>query len=469
MFILKAIASFTNWVWWIPMLVWLVGGGVFLTFRLHFIQFRKLGFILKNTIGRSFSRNKDRNMVSGFKAVTGALASTLGAGNIVGTAMAIAFGGPGAVFWLWMTGLFACAVKFSEVTLAMKYRHKDSDGNWEGGPQYYLSAATGWKWLGTAYAISCAFCLFLAASAQVGAGVDNVVALGVNRTVFTVIEIALITFIVLGGLRRMLNVSEMIVPLMSVLYIIGGLAVIVLNIGGLPSAFASIFRYAFTGHAAFGGFAGAAFSMCIRWGVSRGIYSNDSGTGCVTIAHAATDEANHPVQQGMWGIFEVFFDTIVVCSITCLVILTTGIWQTDGNASTLTAKAFTGTLGAAGGYLVTISLLLFTFTTAVAQVEFGSVQLKKLLGDKAYFPCKIVYLVMLFAGGIVGITALINYVDFSSFLVIFFNTIGVYWCHGEIVQLTEEYFSDTLRWEKERWPVWRKMEKQYADSHKTGA
>ena len=171
----------------------------------------------------------------------------------------------------------------------------------------------------------------------------------------------------------------------------------------------------------------------------------------------------------MWGIFEVFFDTIVVCSITCLVILTTGIWQTDGNASTLTAKAFTGTLGTAGGYLVTISLLLFTFTTAVAQVEFGSVQLKKLLGDKAYFPCKIVYLVMLFAGGIVGITALINYVDFSSFLVIFFNTIGVYWCHGEIVQLTEEYFSDTLRWEKERWPVWRKMEKQYADSHKTGA
>jgi AGCS family alanine or glycine:cation symporter len=469
MFVLKAILAFTNWVWGIPMLIWLVGGGIFLTFRLHFMQFCKLGYILKYTIGRSFGNKKDKNMISGFKAVTGALASTLGAGNIVGTAMAIAYGGPGGVFWLWMTGLFACAIKYSEVTLAMKYRHKDNNGNWEGGPQYYLSAATGWKWLGVAYAISCAFCLFLAASAQVGAGVDNLAALGANRTLVTAIEIALVAIIVIGGMKRMLNVTEMVVPFMSVFYVIGGLIVIALHIGNLPAAIASVFRYAFTGHAAFGGFVGATFSMCIRWGVCRGIYSNDSGTGCVTIAHAASDEANHPVQQGMWGIFEVFFDTIIVCSITCLVILSTGVWETEGNASILTATAFAKTLGPIGSYLVTISLLLFTFTTAVAQVEFGSAQLKKLLGEKAYFPCKIVYLAMLFAGGMIGIAAIINYVDFGSFLIIFFNTIGVYWCHTEVLQLTKEYFSDTLRWEKEKWPVWVELEKKFADSQKTNA
>lgn len=465
-FILRGILTFTNWVWGIPMLIWLVGGGIILTFRLHFIQFRKLGFILKHTIGKSFSSKGKKNVISGFKAVTGALASTLGAGNIVGTAMAIAYGGPGGVFWLWLTGLVACAIKYSEVTLAMKYRHKDKHGNWEGGPQYYLSECTGQKWLGVAYAISCAFCLFLAASAQVGAGVDNMVALGAPRTITTAIEIIIIASIVLGGLKRFLDVSEKVVPLMSILYILGGLVVIFMNIQNLPTVLYSIFRYAFTGRAAFGGFAGATITMCIRWGVCRGIYSNDAGTGCTTIAHTATDEPNHPVQQGMWGVFEVFFDTIIVCSITCLSILCTGVWETDGVPATLTATAFSNSLGSIGGYLVTVSLVLFTFTTACAQVEFGSSQLKKLLGEKAYFPSKVVYLVVLFAGGIIGIDALISYVDFGSFLIIFFNMIGVYWCHRQVVELTKEYFADTEKWESEKWPVWVEEEEKYLNSSK---
>ncbi|MEA4933261.1 MAG: amino acid carrier protein [Lawsonibacter sp.] len=443
------------------MLIWLVGGGIILTVRLGFIQFTKLGFILKHTIGKSFSGKGDKGMISGFKAVTGALASTLGAGNIVGTAMAIAYGGPGGVFWLWLTGLVACAIKYSEVTLAMKYRHKDKNGNWEGGPQYYLGKCTGQKWLGVAYAISCAFCLFLAASAQVGAGVDNMVALGAPRTITTAIEIVIIALIVLGGLKRFLDVSEKVVPLMSVLYMAGGLIVIFMNIQNLPGALYSIFRYAFTGRAAFGGFAGATVTMCIRWGVCRGIYSNDAGTGCTTIAHSATDEANHPVQQGMWGVFEVFFDTIIVCSITCLSILCTGVWEVNGTAATLTANAFSNTMGSVGGYLVTVSLVLFTFTTACAQVEFGSSQLKKLLGDRAYFPTKVVYLVALFGGGIIGINALINYVDFGSFLMIFFNMIGVYWCHKQVVELTKEYFADPKKWETEKWPEWVKEEQNY--------
>ena len=417
------ILTFTNWVWGYPMLIWLVGGGIFLSFRYKFIQFTKLGFVLKNTIVKAFKGgeiNSDGNKISGYKAVTGALASTLGAGNIVGTAIAIGYGGPGGVFWLWLTGLFACVIKYSEVVLGMKYRQRDKEGKWFGGPQYYLPKATGWKWIGFAYAISCAFCLFLAASAQIGSVVDTVETIHIPRIVSTAVLIIAAALIVLGGLTRLLSFTEKIVPVMSVIYMAAGLVVIVLNAKELPAAFASIFQYAFTGRAAVGGFGGATLAMCIRWGVCRGVYSNDSGTGVTTITHAAAD-VNHPVQQGMWGIFEVFFDTIVVCSVTCLVILTTGVWQTDASVSTLTIAGFQKALGpVAGGFIVSLSLTLFCFTTAVAQTLFGCDQLVKIFGEKAGTWGKYVYLGLMFIGGMVGISALINYVDFGSFLIIFF-------------------------------------------------
>ena len=226
------ILTFTNWVWGYPMLIWLVGGGIFLSFRYKFIQFTKLGFVLKNTIVKAFKGgeiNSDGNKISGYKAVTGALASTLGAGNIVGTAIAIGYGGPGGVFWLWLTGLFACVIKYSEVVLGMKYRQRDKEGKWFGGPQYYLPKATGWKWIGFAYAISCAFCLFLAASAQIGSVVDTVETIHIPRIVSTAVLIIAAALIVLGGLTRLLSFTEKIVPVMSVIYMAAGLVVIVLN------------------------------------------------------------------------------------------------------------------------------------------------------------------------------------------------------------------------------------------------
>lgn len=456
------ILSFTDWVWGYPMLIWCIGGGLFLSARLGFFQFTKLGFILKNTIGKSFQKRTDG--ISSFKAVTGALAQTLGAGNIVGTAMAIAYGGPGGVFWLWVSGLVCCILKYAEVTMAMKYRHKNSDGLWEGGPQYYLTACTGWKWIGVLYAISAAVALIIAAAAQVGAGVDNIAQFGINRTLVTVIELALIILIVLGGVNRLLNVTEKLVPVMSVLYFFGGLIVILLNIGNLPGVIASIFTCAFTGKAAFGGFAGASVAMCIRWGVARGVYSNDAGLGVTSISHAASDEANHPVQQGLWGVFEVFMDTIVICSVTCLTILCTGVWETGIAPSTMTAAAFTKSLGVAGGLLVTISLIMFTFTTACAQTEFGAAQIRALLGDKAFLPSKIVYFVILFVGGLAGIDALVGYVDFLDFVLIFINMLGIYLCSGELVSITREYFSNPKKWETERYQPWiieeQKMKKK---------
>lgn len=457
------ILVFTNWVWGYPMLVFLVGGGIFLSFRYRFIQFRKLGFILKNTIGKAFKGDgkTGKDHISGYKAVTGALASTLGAGNIVGTALAIGYGGPGGVFWLWLTGLFACVLKYSEVVLGMKYREKNKDGEWVGGPQYYLSKATGWKWISFVYALCCAFSLFLAASAQIGSVVDTIETIHVPRLAATVILISGVALIVLGGMNRLLSFTEKIVPVMSIFYIISGLAVILLNIKQLPSAFISIFQYAFTGRAAVGGFGGATLAMCIRWGVCRGIYSNDSGTGVTTITHSAA-EANHPVQQGMWGIFEVFFDTIVVCSVTSFAILVTGVWKTDAAVSALTIAAFQKALGpVTGGVVVSLSLTLFCFTTAVAQTLFGCDQLIKLFGEKAGIWGKYVYLGLMFVGGMVGISTLISYVDFSTFLVILLNMTGVYLCHGEVKKLTEEYFSDTKKWETVKWQKWVDIEDAY--------
>lgn len=453
------ILDFTNWVWGYPMLIWLVGGGIFLSFRLKFIQFTKLGFILKNTIGKAFSgREKGSDRISGFKAVTGALASTLGAGNIVGTALAIGYGGPGGVFWLWLTGFFACMVKYSEVVLSMKYRHRKK-GLWYGGPQYYLSEATGWKWLGVAYAFFATITLFIAASAQIGAVVDTLEVIHIPRTAATVVLIAAAAVIVIGGLTRLLGFTEKIVPAMSVIYIVGGLAVIALNIQELPEAFLSIFRYAFTGRAAVGGFAGATAASCIRWGVARGIYSNDAGTGVTTITHAAAD-VNHPVQQGMWGVFEVFFDTIVVCSITCFAILTTGVWTTDAPTSVYTITAFQQSLGpAVGGFIVSVSLTLFCFTTAVAQTMFGCDQLVKLFGEKVRVAGRYAFLALMFVGGLVGIGALINYLDFFVAIYIALNMTGVYWCNGQIKALTEEYFANPKRWETERWQPYVEMEK----------
>lgn len=459
--ILDAIMTFTNWLWGIPMLLVIVGGGLIMSVRLGFLQFTKLGFILKNTIFKGFGKKAEDGKFSSWQAVTGALASTLGAGNIIGTAMAIAYGGPGGVFWLWLSGLLCSIVKYCETTMAMKYRRINSKGEWEGGPQLYLTAGTGWKWISPLYAVICIICLFLAASAQIGSGVDNLVGIGAPRTMVTVILTILVGFVVVGGMKSLLSVTEKMVPLMSTIYLAGALVVIILNIQNVPAALASIFTCAFTGKAAVGGFAGAVVSQSIRWGVARGCYSNDAGTGVTTITHAVAD-VNHPIQQSMWAVFEVFFDTIIVCSMTCIVVLSSGVWTENISPSVMTATAFINTIGSIGGLLVTIAVVLFTFTTACAQIEFTEKQFAKFVGEKKGSYCRWIMLALILVGGLVGIDALIGYVDFFAGLYTLINLLGVYWCGSQIVALTKEYFSDTDKWETEKWPEWKKLEEEYA-------
>lgn len=459
MIVLQLMQDFANWLWGIPMLLVIVGGGFVMSVRLGFPQFTRLGFVLKNTVGKSFGKKGQDGKISGWQAVTGALASTLGAGNIIGTAMAVGFGGPGGVFWMWLSGFFCCVVKFCETTMAMKYRKLNNKGQWEGGPQIYLTAGTGWKWISPLYAVICIICLFLAASAQIGSGVDNLVGLGTPRLGTTIVLTILVGVVVIGGMKSLLSVTEKIVPFMSVLYMVGCLVVIVLNIGNLPEAFFSIFRYAFTGRAAVGGFLGATVMQSIRWGIARGCYSNDAGTGVTTIVHAVAD-VNHPIQQAMWAIFEVFFDTIIVCSMTCLTVLSSGVWTTGIDPAIMTATAFQNALGTFGGVLVTIAVVLFTFTTACAQIEFTEAQFVALVGEKARGVARWGMLALILVGGMVGISTLISYVDFFAGVYTLVNLLGVYWCGGQIVELFKEYFADTNKWEHTKWRHWVDLEKQ---------
>lgn len=456
--VLNGILTFTNWVWGYPMMIWLLCGSIFLTAKLGFLQFRKFPFIMKHTIGKAFHEKKQNGKISGWQAVTGALSSTLGAGNIVGVGIAVAYGGPGALFWMWIVGFIVCILKYSEVLMALKFRIKNSRGEWEGGPQYYLSNGTGWKWLGMTYAVVLCAVMFVSASAQIGAGVDNVVALNVNRTVGTTVFTLVAAIVVIGGMKRLLSFTEKIVPFMSILYVGAGLIVIAMNIENLPEVLELIFTTAFTGQASVGGFVGATFVMCVRWGLARGMYSCDAGAGHASITHSVAD-VNHPVQQAMWGIFEVFFSTIVVCSITGFTVLITGAWLQNPDGSVLVLNAFQSTLGRAGAIIVAVSLILFTFTTACANVAFGSIQLNRIFNEKVGYFGRFIYIVVLYFAGMAGINAIINYMDFGSFLVVFINTIGLYVCYKQIIELSHEYFSNPEKWETTMWQKWQDMEK----------
>lgn len=438
----NVVIQFTNWVWGIPMLLFLGIGGLFLTIRCNAINFIKLPYILKNTIGKGFVRSKDKTRISGFQAVTAALSSTLGTGNIVGAAAAVGYGGPGAIFWMWIIALTVSVVKYSEIVLAVNYREVNEKGEFSGGPMYYLAKGLRCNLMGMLYAVIAIITVLLGAAGQVGSCIDTMTAVNIPRNVAIVVFVVLVAVVVYGGFRSIVRVSEKVVPFMAVFYVIGCVAVLALNVQRLPAAFLSIFTCAFTPCAATGGFGGAAVATAIRWGVARGIYSNDAGNGMTSIAHANAD-VNHPAEQGMWGVFEVFFDTLIVCTLTALTVLCTGVWTDEALAgsSTLTVEAFKATLGnGIGGAIVSITLFFFVFTTVFVFCYFCEKQGERLFGIRAAIPMRILFLAFISYGGFIGFDALIQYIDFFSALMIFINTTGVLLMSGQIRRLTLEYF-----------------------------
>lgn len=437
--IYNAVSAFTNWAWSLPVLVMLIGGGIWLTIACDFIQFKHFGAVMKNTIGVAFKKDgKDASKVSGWQAVTAALSATLGTGNIVGVGTAIALGGPGAVFWMWVIGLVAMALKYSEATLAVYTRVPGKNGRWLGGAPRYLSGI--WKPMGICYAVCQLVNFLIASGVHTGSVVTATESLGVPRMVSTIVVCIILAIVLFGGLMMLVRITDKLVPIMASIYMVAGLLIIFLNIDQLLPVLVSIFTGAFTGASATGGFVGATLAATIKNGCARGMYSSDAGNGSSSFIHAQAD-IDDPVKQGMYGVFEVFFDTIVICTFTALVILCTGVWTSGDPGSVLTINAFSSSLGIVGQVIASLGLLLFAGSTVLAFCTFVGLLVDDMFNNKTVrYITQVVFVVLAFVGGTVGVDAMLLWADFANAIVIFINVIGMLILTKTLHKLTCSFF-----------------------------
>ncbi|MEN2979518.1 sodium:alanine symporter family protein [Tistrella bauzanensis] len=390
-------------VWGPVMLVLLLGTGVYLMLGLRFLPLRRIGTGFALAFGRGPAKTADTGEISPFQALATALSATIGTGNIAGVATAIALGGPGAVFWMWITALFGMATKFSEAVLAVKYRETDASGAHVGGPMYYIRNGLGpkWAWLGLLFALF---------GMIAGFGIGNTVqansiataldhSFGLPVWISGLVMMVLVFLVIIGGVRRIGRVAGGLVPAMAAIYILGALAVILVQIDKVPDAFATIFDAAFSGTAATGGFAGATVAAAIRFGVARGIFSNEAGLGSAPIAHAAA-RTNDPVRQGLIAMLGTFIDTIIVCTMTALVIVMSGLWTEGTSGAPLSSAAFEVGLPGFGGWVVTIGLVLFAFTTILGWSYYGERCAQFLFGPRVILPYRLLWVVAIFAGAV---------------------------------------------------------------------
>jgi AGCS family alanine or glycine:cation symporter len=440
------INSAVNGIVWGPLIIVLIiGTGTYLSINTKFFSITKIGYVLKNTLLKMFAKDdKGEGEVTAFQAVATALAATVGTGNIAGVATAIALGGPGAVFWMWLAAIMGMTTKFAEVVLAVNYREKTPDGRFVGGPMYYITNGLGknWKWMAVLFAFFGTF-----ASFGIGCMVQsNSVALSAQSTfgvpvMVTGIVLAILTgAVIIGGIKRIGAFTEKLVPFMSAIYIVGGLWLIIANASQLPRAFSLIFTNAFTGTAAVGGFAGTVMMQAIRYGVARGIFTNEAGLGSAPIAHAAAT-TDHPVRQGLWGVFEVFMDTIIICSITALSIMVTGVWESGESGAVLSAMAFDVGLPGVGKYIVSIGLILFAYSTILGWEYYGERCLEYLLGTKPIMAYRIIWVVAVVVGAVGGLTFMWDLADTLNALMAFPNLIGVLMLSPVVFRLTKEFFA----------------------------
>ena len=443
MFILEAIAAFGNWFWGLPILFLIVGGGIYITIRLGFVQFRKFGYICSQTFGKMFSKAGEGE-VSSFSAACGALASSIGASNIVGVPAAVVMGGPGAVFWIWLIALIGCGTKYCEIALAIKYREKNEAGEWVGGAAYYLRALGGGigKFLGGWYAIGLMIELIPSLCTQALSATSQFIILGVDQKISGVILGILVAVIIAGGVNRVLKITDIMVPVMAILYMAGALVIIIMNASQILPALGSIFVYAFTPHAAIGGFAGSTIALALRWGAARGVYSNEAGFGTAPTAHA-TASVDHPIRQACWGVFEVTVDTLIVCTVTALLTLTTGMWTTtEYDTGAIAQAAFHNAFGTFGDYFVAVSVFLFVFSTLIACCMFGWKQAEYLFGLKFSKIWRYVYpLFMIIAASGLDLTMMYMVTDGFLAAIMTPNMIGLIIMVPQVAKLQKEYFN----------------------------
>jgi len=444
---LDTIAQWNSWlngyVWGAPMMILLIGTGVLLTVLTGAVQFAHLGTALKEVLGKLTQRGGGQGDVSPFQAVATALASTVGVGNIAGVATAISIGGPGALFWLWVSGLLGMCTKFSEIVVALHYREPDASGAMRGGAMYTLKKGLGLPWLGWIFALLTSLAAFgIGNMVQANSVADSLRAsFGVPVNVTGIVVAVITAIVILGGIKRIGDVTAILVPFMAIFYLGGGLVVLVLFAGELPRAIGLVFEGAFTGTAATGGFAGSTIMMAMRYGIARGLFSNEAGLGSAPMVHAAAD-TDHPVRQGMYGIFEVFVDTILVCSTTGLVILVTGVWSGGETGAALSAKAFqTGLPGTWGDIVVTGGILLFSFSTLIGWSYYGETAIVYLFGTKATLTYRLLWIVFIYLGATGSLHLVWDVADTLNGLMAIPNLVSVLFSIPLLLRLKKEFFS----------------------------
>ncbi len=454
--------ALNSFAWGPIMLILLVGSGIFLTVRTRCIQVTKFGWIMRNTIGKLFKKT-DKNHganLSPFQAVTTALAGTVGTGNIAGVTGAIFIGGPGAVFWMWFSAFFGMCTKYAEIALALKFRSTDEKGVHKGGPMYYIENGLGkkWKWLAVIFAVLGGLASFgignIAQSSEISGaivGLAGVTGSESASTVSLIVGIVLaivVAIVVLGGVQRIGQVTSLLVPFMAIFYILAGLILIIMRITDIPAAFAAIFKGAFSFEAVGGGIFGYAIMVAMKQGVARGVFSNEAGLGSAPIAHAASS-TEEPAEQAIWGVFEVFFDTIVICTITGLAVVLSGVLNTPGGLESFSSKgaaavaAFNMVLpGTLGGTVIQISLIFFALSTILSWSYYGERCWGYLSNNNKVVNIiyKVIFILVCIVGATGSGTLMWDISDTLNGLMALPNLVALLLLSGTVAKITKDYF-----------------------------
>ena len=447
-----------SFAWGPLMLLLLVGTGVYLTIRVKWLQVTHFGRIMKNTIGTLFGNKarKDHGAnISPFQAVTTALAGTVGTGNIAGVTGAIFTGGPGAVFWMWVAAFFGMVTKYAEILLSMKYRVKDKDGVYHGGPMYYIENGIGknWKWLGLIFCVFGGLASFgignMTQSNEIAGSLNSL--FGLPTVASGILIAAIVALVTLGGIKRIGMVTSLLVPFMSIFYIIAGIVLILMRITEIPGVFAMIFREAFSFKSVGGGLFGYTIMLAMKQGFARGVFSNEAGLGSAPIAHAASS-TEEPCEQAIWGVFEVFIDTIVICSITAFAVLLSGVLGTEGGLAAFSSKgaaaaeAFNTILpGTLGGTVIKLSLLFFALSTILSWAYYGENCWLYLTNSRAVVLCYKVIFALACIVGAVGSGQLVwDIADTLNGLMAIPNLIALLLLSGVVTKTTKEFFARNM-------------------------
>ena len=443
----------------ILMMILLISAGLFLSIKTGFLQFRRFGYILKNTIGQLFNKklhHQDKSSVSPFQAVTTALAGTIGTGSIAGVSTALVLGGPGAVFWMWVSALLGMVTKYSEIVLALKFREKNENGAYVGGPMYYIRNGLGKKWLAGAFALFAMIACIGTGNATQSNSISGVLDMNFNVApwITGLVLTVIVGIVIIGGVKRIASVNEKFVPVMAVFFILASIVALIFNAEKIPSAFALIFKEAFNFKSAFGGVSGYTIFSAMRYGVGRGVFSNEAGLGSAPIAHSASS-AESPVKQGLWGIFEVFITTIVICTMSAVVIITSGIYTeayTAGVApsvsgAALSSAAFNEAIPYVGGFGIAISTVFFALSTILGWAYYGESSVGYLFKNHsktAITVYRIVYVIFVFVGAVAEINTVWLVADCFNALMALPNLVALIALSGLVVKLTREHFNKKI-------------------------